>query len=177
MRTHSTGSAVTGAGRGLLLGAAAGAAGTTALNAVTYLDMALRGRPASSTPEATVEKLSEKAHLSIPGDKETHDNRLAGLGPLTGLAAGIGTGAVLGLARSRGWRTGTVLSGLAATVGALAGSNGPMTVLGITDPRTWAAKDWVSDIIPHLAYGAVTAAVLQGLDGAPPGRRGRRVAR
>ncbi len=34
--------------RRLLLGAAAGAAGTTALDAVTYLDMALRGRPASS---------------------------------------------------------------------------------------------------------------------------------
>jgi hypothetical protein len=32
-------------GRGLLAGAVAGAAGTTALNAVTYLDMAIRGRP------------------------------------------------------------------------------------------------------------------------------------
>ena len=32
--------------RGLLRGAAAGAAGTTALNTVTYLDMVVRGRPA-----------------------------------------------------------------------------------------------------------------------------------
>jgi hypothetical protein len=38
-----------------LLGAAAGAAGTTALNTVTYLDMAVRGRPTSSTPEDIVE--------------------------------------------------------------------------------------------------------------------------
>ena len=38
----------------MLRGAAAGAAGTTALNVVTYLDMAVRGRPASSTPERTV---------------------------------------------------------------------------------------------------------------------------
>lgn len=37
--------------RRFLHGLAAGAAGTTALNAVTYLDMALRGRPASTTPE------------------------------------------------------------------------------------------------------------------------------
>ena len=37
-----------------LLGAAAGAAGTTALNFLTYVDMAVRGRPASSTPEKTV---------------------------------------------------------------------------------------------------------------------------
>jgi hypothetical protein len=39
-----------------------------------------------------------------------------------------------------------------------------MTVLGVTDPRTWAAKDWVADVVPHLAYGALTAAVLNDLD-------------
>lgn len=47
--------------RGLMAGAAAGAAGTTALNAVTYLDMAWRARPASQTPEQAVEKLAERA--------------------------------------------------------------------------------------------------------------------
>ena len=41
----------------VLRGAAAGAAGTTALNAVTYLDMTVRGRGTSSTPEQTVEAL------------------------------------------------------------------------------------------------------------------------
>ncbi|MDQ2881804.1 MAG: hypothetical protein M3Y48_11420 [Actinomycetota bacterium] len=151
-------------GAGLLIGAAAGAAGTTALNAVTYLDMASRGRPTSSTPEDTVEKLSEKTHLAIPGNDETRANRIAGLGPLTGLVAGVVVGAGLGLARSAGWRPGPIVGGLAATVGALIGSNGPMTALGVADPRTWAVKDWVSDVIPHLAYGAVTALVLQGLD-------------
>lgn len=149
---------------GLLRGAAAGAAGTTALNAVTYLDMVVRGRPTSSTPEDTVEKLSEKTHVPIPGDKETRGNRVAGLGPLTGLVAGVAIGAALGLARSAGWRPGPLTSGLAATVGALVGGNGPMTVLGVTDPRTWTVEDWVSDVIPHVAYGAVTAWVLQGLD-------------
>jgi hypothetical protein len=149
---------------GLLTGAAAGAAGTTALNAVTYLDMVARGRPASSTPEDTVEKLSAKTHVPIPGDKATRGNRVAGLGPLTGLVVGVAVGAALGLVRSAGWRRGPLASGLAATVGALIVSNGPMTVLGVTDPRTWAVKDWVSDVIPHVAYGAVTTWVLQGLD-------------
>lgn len=149
---------------GLLIGAAAGAAGTTALNAVTYLDMAVRGRPTSSTPEDTVAKLADKAHVRIPGDEQGRQNRIGGLGPLTGLAAGVGVGAGLGLARAAGWRPGPVTGGLVATVGALVGSNGPMTVLGVTDPRTWAATDWISDVIPHLAYGAVTACVLQGLD-------------
>ncbi len=68
----------------VLLGAAAGAAGATALNALTYVDMAVRGRPASSTPETTVERLP--------------------------------------------------------------------------------ATSWVADLVPHLAYGAVTVAVLERLD-------------
>jgi hypothetical protein len=151
-------------GRSLAAGAAAGAAGTTALNIVTYLDMAVRARPASSTPETTVEKLAEKAHTSIPGDPDARANRLAGLGPLTGLAAGVGIGALLGLARAAGWRPGTLPGGVVASIGALVGTNGPMTLLGITDPRTWSTTDWVSDIVPHVAYGAVTAAVLQGLE-------------
>jgi hypothetical protein len=150
--------------RGMLLGAAAGAAGTTLLNAVTYLDMVARGRPASSTPEDTVEALSEKTHISIPGQGEDRMNRVTGLGSLTGIAAGIGTGALLGLARAAGYRPGKVVSGLVATLGALLGTNGPMTALGVTDPRSWAAKDWVADVIPHLAYGALTAVVLDVLD-------------
>lgn len=147
-----------------LLGAAAGAAGTTALNGVTYIDMAVRGRPSSSTPEKTVETLSEKAHVPIPGEDEEEENRISGLGPLSGLLAGIGTGALLGLARAAGWRPGIAVSTAAATLGAMVGTNGPMTVLGVTDPRTWPAKSWVVDIVPHLAYGVVTAAVLDRLD-------------
>jgi hypothetical protein len=43
--------------RSVLTGAAAGAAGTTGLNAVTYMDMAGRGRPVSGAPEDTVDRL------------------------------------------------------------------------------------------------------------------------
>ena len=150
--------------RGALLGAAAGAAGTTALNAVTYLDMAVRGRPTSSTPEDTVEALADTAHVPIPGEGETRDNRLAGLGPLTGLLAGLGTGAALGLARGAGWRPGPVAHGSVATLLVLVAGNAPMTVLGVTDPRTWPASAWLADFLPHLAYGLTTAAVLDQLD-------------
>jgi hypothetical protein len=151
-------------GRGLLAGAAAGAAGTTALNAVTYLDMAVRARPASSTPEQTVEKLSERTGIPVPGSEEEHANRLAGLGPLTGLAAGVGAGALLGLVRAVGWHPGAATGGLAAAVAAMVGGNGPMAAAGLTDPREWSLTDWLSDAIPHLAYGAVTGWVLQHLD-------------
>jgi hypothetical protein len=45
----------------------------------------------------------------------------------------------------------------------LVSTNGPMTVLGITDPRTWSRTDWVSDIVPHLAYAAVVTTTMNAL--------------
>src|SRR3954451_8312239 len=98
-----------------LMGALAGAAGTTALDAVTYLDMAVRGRPSSSTPEDTVVKLADTLGVTIPGDGDTRANRVAGLGPLTGYAAGIGIGALLGLARRAAWHSTHVIDALTAT--------------------------------------------------------------
>jgi hypothetical protein len=144
----------------ILRGAAAGAAGTTALNVVTYLDMALRGRPASSTPADTVEKLAETAHLTVPGDGRRRASRLEGLGALTGLVAGVGVGGLLGLARASGFRVGTLLT----TGTVLISTNGPMTVLGVTDPRTWSTVDWISDLVPHLAYAAVVTTTMDALD-------------
>ena len=146
-------------------GAVAGAAGTTALNAVTYLDMAIRGRGTSSTPEDTVEKLAEKVHVAIPGQGETRANRLQGLGPLTGIAAGVGVGVLTGLARASGVRLPAFAGTALTTVGVLIAANGPMTVLGITDPRTWSPADWLSDLVPHVAYSAVVRATLDAFHG------------
>src|ERR1700733_4307404 len=148
---------------GLLSGAAAGAAGTTALNVITYLDTALRGRPTSSTPERTVEAMARLFGLTVPGSGDVLANRISGLGALTGYAAGIGMGIILGLAYALGWRPGLVVATLVASAIALIGTNGPMTVLGVTDPLTWSLVDWVSDLIPHLGYGVVTALVLHYL--------------
>ncbi|MEI4273115.1 hypothetical protein TEK04_15420 [Klenkia sp. LSe6-5] len=152
------------AGGWALRGAAAGAAGTTVLNTVTYLDMVLRGRGTSDTPEQTVEALADKAGVDIPGSGDTRDNRVAGLGPLTGVAAGVGVGVLAGLARAAGFRPHPLVGGLVATVGALVGANGPMAVLGISDPRTWSATDWAADVVPHLAYGIATHSTLAALD-------------
>jgi hypothetical protein len=153
---------------GLLRGAAAGAAGTSTLNVITYLDIALRGRPTSSTPERTVEAMARLFGLTIPGSGDLLVNRISGLGALTGYAAGIGMGILLGLAYSSGWRPRLVVATLVASAIALVGTNGPMTVLGVTDPRTWSVVDWISDLIPHFGYGVVTALVLRCLY--PPGR-------
>jgi hypothetical protein len=146
-----------------LRGAAAGAAGTTALNAVTYLDMVVRGRGTSSTPEQTVEKLADVAHVQVPGDDDTKQNREQGLGPLTGIAAGVGAGALYALL-VRGRRPSLPVGAGIASVLALLAGNAPMTLLGVTDPRTWPLSSWVSDVVPHAAYGVVAAATLNALE-------------
>jgi hypothetical protein len=149
---------------GLLKGAAAGAAGATALDTVSYLDMVLRGRAASTTPQATVEALSAAVHVPVPGDGEQREHRVTALGALSGIAAGVGMGALLGVARAAGFRPGAAATYAAAGVLALIGTNGPMTVLKVTDPRTWSRTDWVADIVPHLAYAGVATAVLDRLE-------------
>jgi len=141
---------------GIRRGALAGAAGTTALNAVAYLDMAWRGRPPSSTPERTVERLGELAGHQIPGDDQTKDNRRTGLGALLGMAAGVGIGMAAGALRAAGLRPPAWLGTIAIGTLAMAATDAPMTALGVTDPRQWSVPDWLSDLIPHLAYGAVT---------------------
>jgi hypothetical protein len=160
---------ISGLWPGLLSGAAAGAAGTSALNVITYLDIAVRGRPTSSTPERTVEAMARLFGLTVPGTGDILANRLLGLGALTGYAAGIGMGLILGLVWALGWRPGILLATLVATALALIGTNGPMTVLGVTDPRTWGLVGWISDVIPHFGYGVVTALVLHYLYPGNPG--------
>jgi len=147
----------------VMAGVLAGAAGTTALNAVTYIDMAWRARPASTTPQTTVEELAEATGFAIPGEGDAKSNRASALGALTGMLTGVGIGAAYGLSHACGIRPTRCVGAALATVAAIAGSNGPMTLLGITDPRTWSATDWASDIVPHLAYGLVTARAYAAL--------------
>ena len=85
-------------------GLAAGAAGTTVLNAVTYLDMAVRGRAASSTPDQTVDALADATGQQIPGKRSVRDNRRTALGALAGIGNGVAVGVLASLARSSGVR-------------------------------------------------------------------------
>jgi hypothetical protein len=151
-------------GLGILAGAAAGAAGTAALNAVTYVDMTVRGRPASDTPERTVEKLADSAGVAVPGEGETRDNRLTGLGSLSGIATGVGVGAAFGVLRRLGLRPPTLLGAAVVGLSAMAATDSSMASMGISDPRTWSAADWLADLLPHVAYGLVTYATLQALE-------------
>ena len=156
--------------RRLLLGAAAGAVGATALNATTYLDMTVRARPASASPERTVDRMAALAHTTIPGDEQRRGSRRTGLGGLLGILTGTAAGA--GYALLSGWRRPPVWLGAVAAGGlAMLGSDAPMVLLRVSDPRTWSRADWLSDAVPHLAYGAATAATYAAVDGSFSGRR------
>jgi hypothetical protein len=51
------------------------------------------GRPPSSTPEKTIERMLQLAGITVPGDDKTRPNRLSGLGALMGLLTGVAFGA------------------------------------------------------------------------------------
>jgi hypothetical protein len=145
----------------LVRGAVAGAAGTSALNAATYADMALRGRPASSTPEQAVAVLAEQHGHPVPGDGEVKQNRLQGLGALNGIAVGVGIGAVAGVLRPLLSRLPTPLGATLVGAAAMAAADVPLQRLRLTDVSAWSAADWASDVVPHLAYGVVVQSVLK----------------
>lgn len=82
-------------------------------------------------------------------------------GASVGTGVGAAAGIVQAISASRGRRVPAVVAipligGAAAAVPAIS-----MMVLGISDPREWTLDDWVSDLVPHLAYGAATFAVLR----------------
>ena len=124
------------------------------------------GRPASPTPDQAVQRTEELTPLTLSSDgadSEPAQNRRTALGALLGIATGLGTGAVYGLVRPQADRVPFAVLALAAGLGANVGSVAPMAALGVDDPRSWPASSWVSDLVPHLAYGVVTAAVFEGL--------------
>lgn len=149
---------------GIARGLIAGAAGTVTLNVLTYLDMAVRGRPASSVPKRTVQELADSAdaELAPEGDEDARDHRSEGLGALLGFASGLGFAALYGaVAGSR--RVPVPVGAVALTVAATAAANVPAVATGVTDPREWSGQAWAADVVPHLAYGLVTAAVFDAI--------------
>jgi len=90
------------------------------------------------------------------------------LGILTGTAVGAGYALMAGGRRPPVW-LGTAVAGGSAMLS----SDTPLALLRISNPRTWSRTDWISDAVPHLAYGEVTAVTYAAVDGSPNGRRWR----
>ncbi|MBF8185411.1 hypothetical protein ITP53_06595 [Nonomuraea sp. K274] len=143
----------------LVNGLIAGAAGTSALNIATYLDMVIRARGASTTPQRAVSKLADRAHLDL-GEEEHASNRRDALGSLLGYATGAGAAVCYGLLTA-GRRPSCPVGVLTLTALAMTGSNGPLMAMGVTDPRQWPPSSWLSDALPHLAYGVTAYAAYE----------------
>ncbi|WP_433527844.1 hypothetical protein ACQPYA_15760 [Micromonospora sp. CA-263727] len=142
-------------------GLIAGAVGTLALNAVTYLDIVARARPASQTPQESAGRVADAAHLHL-GPKDQAANRRSGLGALMGY--GLGVAAAVGFAAlARGRRQPILRATALLGGGAMTLSDGSLTLLGVTDPRSWRRADWLADLVPHLAYGLTAAATWNRL--------------
>jgi uncharacterized membrane protein len=103
----------------------------------------------------------------LPGSSEQKDSRRTSLGALSGIASGLAIGVGASAARAFGVRLPGPLAAVATGAGAMAATNLPMVAAGLTDPRDWSATDWVSDAIPHLAYGIGTHAVIAATDDTP----------
>jgi hypothetical protein len=146
----------------------AGLAGTSALNAVTYLDMAVRARPASSVPQEAAGRLADAAHINL-GPEDRAANRRSGLGPILGYVSGVGTSALLTALSGR--RLPVPVAAVLLGAGAMVLSDAPLVALGVTDPRRWSGVDWIADVIPHLAYGFVAAATWRMLSDSRRPRR------
>lgn len=157
----------------LMRGGVSGGLGTLALNATTFLDMALRGRPPSDVPERAVGAQARRAGVSL-GDEPAARHRRAGIGALSGYATGIAFGAAYGLVRGRSKQPSVPLTGAVLGAVAMVGANAPAVSMGITDPRRWGVSGWLEDVVPHLVFGLVTAAVFHRLQETTPGDEGSR---
>ena len=136
--------------------AAAGAAGIVAMELVSYLDMFIRGRPASDQPQELGERLAERMEVA-EGDSEAAQAQRQALGALVGYLDGLVLPTALALMGAGRWSS--VTRAVALTAGAMVGSAALPVALGITDPRRWTLDDWLTDLWPHVGYG-VTAALV-----------------
>ena len=103
------------------------------------------------------------AHLPTdPGKKAAVET---GHGSVLGMLVGLSVGVTLGALRRSGRLRGPATTVGSAWVLVMLAGDAPMTVLGVTDPRTWSAVGWATDILPGAAYTLAAAATLQAFDG------------
>jgi hypothetical protein len=170
--------------RDILMGTAAGACGTVALNVGTYLDMVVRGRPESQVPAKVAEKITAGVGVSLvpeaqaapPEQRSELDQkgeyRKSGLGALMGYMTGLGVGTAYGVVRLLPINLPVPLAGVLLGAAAMASSDVPSVRLGVTDPAEWGTSGWLADILPHLAYGLVTALAYEAFTPRRVRRRG-----
>src|SRR5215211_6859261 len=93
----------------------------------------------------------ERAKAGSEGS--ARQNCRSGLGALSGYVRGLGVGTDCVLIRPSVGGGSKLRAGIGLALAVMAGSGIPATALGATDLRQWSLNSWISDTIPHLAYG------------------------
>lgn len=147
--------------RRALMGTAAGAVGTVALNITSWGDMALRGRPSSQVPAQVAATLARNAGIDLSrglaDSPDKLEHRKTGLGMLMGYLVGLGIGTVYGILRPHLGGVSKPVAGAVIGATAMAASDAPSILLGVTKPSEWGIAGWLADIVPHYLYGLFTA--------------------
>lgn len=99
--------------------------------------------------------------LSAENDHEKAKNRRSAAGALLGYLSGIGVSMTYSVLSNGRGESRLVPTGVALGLAAMVMADIPIVVTGNGDPRTWSGADCLSDLIPHLAYGLTSAAVLE----------------
>jgi hypothetical protein len=159
--------------RGAVLGVAAGAAGTCALDVATYGDMLVRGRSQSELPSKIAKRLTTRLHIPLgEGEQKGHAaRRREAIGALLGYGTGVAVGAACGIVAARWPRVPTPALALVTGATAMVVADAPAVIAGLTSPRRWGTDAWLADLVPHACYGAVTAMLARHL--ATEATRGR----
>jgi hypothetical protein len=132
-----------------------------ALEVASYLDMAVRGRPASELPSKAADKLASEVDIDLGSDEEG-ESRKSAFGALLGYATGLAVGIGFGMFAARR-RISALQSGIVVGLVAMAAADLPLVKLELTDPRTWERSDWIADIVPHVIYGVTVTTVYKWL--------------
>ena len=149
-----------------LRGLIAGAAGTIALDMTTYGDMLVRGRPASNVPATLAGKLADVAGIDMLGSRRTDQyagSRREAAGSLMGYGTGLVIGGLYGLAQGDRAGTRNLLMGTVVGLLAMAASDLPIALTGVSNPREWSLVDWASDLVPHVIYGMVVVETYEAI--------------
>ena len=113
-------------------------------------------------------------HQGEQGDQHQGEQpgpRERAVGAMSGYAIGLGLGMAYALVRARAGAVDAprvAFGGIALAALAMASSDVPAVATGATtNPRDWPLSAWLADVLPHAAYGLVTALVTESLLGQP----------
>jgi hypothetical protein len=150
--------------RTILAGVIGGAVGELALNIVSYGDMFVRARPASDMPGKVAQRFADGLGIQFAqaGERpEKAEARREASGAILGYGMAMLVAVAFSVLRRLGLRLPVPIAGLAMAGTAMAISDSTATVLGVADPTEWGVAGWLSDIVPHAAYGIAAAATIE----------------